>query len=393
MTYYLEFFVSLAEASERNVNGFGIYLTNDINDFSNPNIIANSKNYYNLIPQIPNDFPSVTPYSDRAGWTKISGTFTPTVDGIKYVLIGNFSDDFFSDPSNYNGNSEDFPYYFIDDVFLGEFSCCPDEAIFQNTESLPQTTSVNNQILAGSSVDQSQQSGEVIVKANQNVVFKSGNGIFLKPGFSTEEGATFSAVLGECEKGIDDNQLFVIINEESLGNQIRLTAEVANGSGNYNYAWSTGATSSTIVVPSSSQSYTVVVTDNVNDSSATSPCDRRVGWAEFVDNCSFCRSQSVAHRDQTINSNELQEIESETANQMLVVYPNPSSGIFHVFTKGNLDFTTKIAVYNVYGKKVFETIVKSAESQININREPKGVYFLVLSQGKTVTNVRKVLLN
>ena len=54
----------------------------------------------------------------------------------------------------------------------------------------------------------------------------------------------------------------------------------------------------------------------------------------------------------------------------IIVYPNPNKGVFNVNTLEN----TKITVYNLNGKIVFQEILKNGKNLINISLE-KGMYF------------------
>jgi PKD-like domain len=129
--YYIEFWVSLADDDEVNysVASLGMYLTKYPSDFAG----AQNRGYHILASsvQIPETFPANNYYTTTNGWQRISGTYTPTVDGVKHILIGNFDPgieayDPVTNPNSpniqyrstpYNGAGQT-SYYFIDAVYI-----------------------------------------------------------------------------------------------------------------------------------------------------------------------------------------------------------------------------------------------------------------------------------
>jgi hypothetical protein len=113
--YQVEFYISLADQLKYACNGIGAYFTND---FSTLTSTGEKPNYDQFTPQIPNSYP--TAYQiDKTGWTKISGTYTPSISGVKWIVIGNFRPDnrlMLSSPDPGTNNS----YYYIDDVSVVE---------------------------------------------------------------------------------------------------------------------------------------------------------------------------------------------------------------------------------------------------------------------------------
>jgi hypothetical protein len=374
ITYYIEFFVSLADVSNYGANSLGIYLTKNPNDFVPQ---GSQTNLTHLTPQIPNVYPATTAYLDFNGWTKICGFYTPTVDGVKYFVIGNFrgtSNYSLSASTGYKGVSSNIPYYYIDDVYIGEYSCCTEEKSFQNSSSLPSKTSVNNKITAGNSI-LPLPVGDVVVQAGQNVNFKAGSSVNLKPGFRALVGSAFSAKIGACEKGIDDNQLKVVIQTIDLGYQITLTASVTNGSGNYLYNWSNGATTSSITVGYGSNVYSVVVTDLIQDASYPIPCNTKVGWAQYIDNCPICRASARAANSEPENTQKKVLVEGIDNDDVISVYPNPSTGIF---TMRTIETMKSVTVSNSIGSnvKAISLQQQTKEIQIDLGDFPKGIYII-----------------
>ncbi len=390
ITYYIEFFVSLTDVSRYGVNSLGMFLTNNPNDLI---LQLGQTNLTHLTPQIPNVFPSSTAYLDINGWTKICGFYTPSVDGVKHIIIGNFrgiSNYATSTSAGYKGKLESIPYYYIDDVYISEYSCCPEERFFQNTSSLPTKTSVNGKIVAGNSV-LPQTVGDVVVTAGQNVTFKAGNNVNLKPGFKSLSGSTFSAKIGGCEKGVDDNQLKVVIQTVSLGSQITLTANVTNGSGSYTYNWSNGATTPSITVTYGFNAYTVVVTDVNQDSNYPTPCNTKVGWAQYVDNCPICRASTQAASAKSEEDTEKEKNSQKESESSISIFPNPSTGIFTIRT---YEAMKSVVVSNLIGSAVRAISLgqQAKEAQIDLSDCPKGTYIIrILTETGTFINKQVIV--
>ena len=75
-----------------------------------------------------------------------------------------------------------------------------------------------------------------------------------------------------------------------------------------------------------------------------------------------------------------------------VVYPNPSNGTFNVELSilGKYDYS----VYNFLGKEIQNGTLTRSRSEINLSKESKGFYLLVLrNKDKVVFNHKLVLLD
>ena len=80
--------------------------------------------------------------------------------------------------------------------------------------------------------------------------------------------------------------------------------------------------------------------------------------------------------------------ESENNNDLLL-YPNPSSGIFQIS-----DFKYQIAdlkVINVLGKCVFQSTINNNQSTINLSSFAKGIYFVEIRTEAGVVNKKVVV--
>jgi hypothetical protein len=91
-----------------------------------------------------------------------------------------------------------------------------------------------------------------------------------------------------------------------------------------------------------------------------------------------------------------QEQKSTSANKNqeptidgLAIYPNPTnSGKIYITSKAALD--KKIEIFDVLGKKVFETT--SASKEINVSSLTAGVYIIKVKEGEA-TATRKLIVN
>ena len=73
-------------------------------------------------------------------------------------------------------------------------------------------------------------------------------------------------------------------------------------------------------------------------------------------------------------------IQGEDDQLDVVVYPNPNNGYFTLMSsiiQGN----TVVEIYNLIGKKVFESPISLKSTELDISHQPKGVYLLKVSSG------------
>ena len=82
---------------------------------------------------------------------------------------------------------------------------------------------------------------------------------------------------------------------------------------------------------------------------------------------------------------------SNFEKRTVVIYPNPSNGVFHINTS-NISGTKKIDIYTVLGKKIFSTSFSENESNIDLLGKTKGVYlYRVSNMDGDVKNGKLVL--
>jgi hypothetical protein len=95
---------------------------------------------------------------------------------------------------------------------------------------------------------------------------------------------------------------------------------------------------------------------------------RLVGWMGMVVGDPICR----AYKDPTIVP--------DSANNKIIIYPNPGADIIHVNLDGDYDYK----IYDSGGKLVKAN--KLADKQINIHDLSAGVYIISISNSTTVIN-------
>jgi len=135
-------------------------------------------------------------------------------------------------------------------------------------------------------------------------------------------------------------------------------AATLSASGAATYTWNTSQTNTSITVtPTTSTAYSVNGTD-ANGCSNT---------ATITQNVSACTSV-----DQIMKSNET-----------VTVYPNPFNNKLTVL---NAETGKTIQVFNCLGACIYTTLVESEKTEIDLNSQPVGVYFI-----KTGLNTIKII--
>ena len=79
--------------------------------------------------------------------------------------------------------------------------------------------------------------------------------------------------------------------------------------------------------------------------------------------------------------------------QIVVVYPNPSNGIFKI-NLGNLEPIT-LDVYDVAGKKIItekDIIISNFESNLDLSNASNGIYFIKITTEST-TFTKRIIKN
>ncbi|MBN1650821.1 MAG: endonuclease [Bacteroidales bacterium] len=66
------------------------------------------------------------------------------------------------------------------------------------------------------------------------------------------------------------------------------------------------------------------------------------------------------------------------------IYPNPNKGKFYILLGRGFDSNTKIEVYSVMGKRVYETISNTTKTEIDLSDLEQGIYFIRVRDGKAI---------
>lgn len=83
--------------------------------------------------------------------------------------------------------------------------------------------------------------------------------------------------------------------------------------------------------------------------------------------------------------------ENPTALESVLVYPNPSGGLFNVELQSNQNNNIKISVYDVRGRIIFEKLYDNSlrfEQTIDLSPVESGIYIMEISDGKNKINRR-----
>lgn len=85
----------------------------------------------------------------------------------------------------------------------------------------------------------------------------------------------------------------------------------------------------------------------------------------------------------------LGENEITNKNSEVTIYPNPNGGKFNL--KASIPVhRASIAIYNILGKKIYQSVINDQQSAIDISTQPEGIYFLSVS-GEKFNEVKKIV--
>jgi hypothetical protein len=68
----------------------------------------------------------------------------------------------------------------------------------------------------------------------------------------------------------------------------------------------------------------------------------------------------------------------------LVIYPNPTNGLFAIETKMDTPVKTEIEIYNLNSERVYSAVSEESLTNINLTGYAKGLYFIKLSNERWV---------
>ena len=119
------------------------------------------------------------------------------------------------------------------------------------------------------------------------------------------------------------------------------------------------------------------------------------GEALWIENSGSHDYPSVSISQQCwnfVNNNMVTDIEPiEEQEELISVYPQPSTGIFNIEFPDNSE-QVSIEVFNINGIKIFNTISTSDNYKIDITGKPSGIYIAKIIIGSKIETIKLNLL-
>jgi len=156
-----------------------------------------------------------------------------------------------------------------------------------------------------------------------------------------------------------------ITNSTNTQGNGELSINASGGSGDYEYLWSNGGLGTDLTDLEAGE-YTVTVTD-----------------------LSFCFPPIV----KTYTIEGLTSTSDFASDKQLNIYPNPTSGVITV-SSDEIVGEVQLAIYSIEGKVIYSknhSMTKNASVQLDLNRLDAGIYIIISSNGKKVTQQRLVI--
>jgi hypothetical protein len=157
----------------------------------------------------------------------------------------------------------------------------------------------------------------------------------------------------------------IAISDSSICGPPWQETSILTASGASTYSWSTGSTSFSISVsPSVTTNYTVTGTDG-------SGCKNSATITQTVSGC-------VGIMNVNADATEIN------------IFPNPGSGQFTILLNSQPK-NCKLEVYNQLGQLVYDEMLKSSSSKIDLDKFPSGIYqFIITGDDKTLRSKKVV---
>jgi len=143
-------------------------------------------------------------------------------------------------------------------------------------------------------------------------------------------------------------------------------ATISGGNPPYDITWNTGATTASISNLAVG-SYSVLITEQSNPNCAT--------WGYFTVYGSAGGPVGI--------------IDNSSLNSPVIIYPNPSNGIFSI--KSEIEIST-IEIVNVHGEKIYSAKINSNKADIDIEKQPKGIYFYQIKSENKILKTGKIIV-
>jgi len=183
----------------------------------------------------------------------------------------------------------------------------------------------------------------------------------------------------------------------------------ASGAKTFSWTPATGLSATNIchptATPATTTTYTLTVTFNCGSGAGVADCccDGCQGTGNVCHNSPYC-SGSISHTDVVVVTVACPggccrianpEKQAEVLSDDVILYPNPSTGIFTLSLFKKIEPNTSIRVYNMAGDAVWsnETVDPDyIHNQIDLSKEAKGIYFMSVLHNEKVLYYKKVVL-
>ena len=71
------------------------------------------------------------------------------------------------------------------------------------------------------------------------------------------------------------------------------------------------------------------------------------------------------------------------------IYPNPTNGKCTIQSKEKI---SSIEIMNVMGEEIYKSSVRGEKSEVDLSKQPNGIYFLKIKTGQGVAT-KKIIIN
>ena len=145
-------------------------------------------------------------------------------------------------------------------------------------------------------------------------------------------------------------------------NNGNVTITIGGGTPPFTYSWNNGNTTSIVTGLTGSPTQTLIVT--IIDSNSCTIKDTAIVQC----------ATGIANYD----------LQNE-----FIIYPNPNSGTFTISTKRK-DFA--LTITNILGEKILSQKIQNIKSEIDLSKQPSGIYFLQLKTSEGIAT-KKIVIN
>lgn len=191
--------------------------------------------------------------------------------------------------------------------------------------------------------------------SNNVAFYPSATSLYTVTGVSTQSCVKSETVLVTV---LLSPSVFVTSSRDTLcvGEPLTLSASGADS-----YHWNSGALGDTITVVAGPPSYTVT-------GSSAEGCSSTATLSVFVDECTGIST--------TVRSSDI------------VIYPNPGQGVFYIKSDGKV----YVQVINSLGQEVFGGSISMDYSELDLQQQAKGIYFIRIYKGLQLVQTDKLII-